>query len=342
MTKNENGKVLYLDILRLFAALCVIMLHCVTYYIGQISMYATKTWYICLILNEINRCGVPLFLMISGFLAMKNFQNGNIIYFYKKRFPRVLIPFIVWDIFYFIYYHLSDKKIPFVKEFFSDLIIGGSSYHLWYVYTITAIYLLTPFLIKLISKCGEKQLWWLFILIIFPGTIRPLINTFLPVYMYLFDGLIENYIGYFLLGYILGKTELKFSYRIIIYAGGFIGFIYGILYNYFSSSAESIPLPANGGYGINHYLCAAALFVFVKKLPEIKNPFVIKFVMKLSDVSYGVYLSHVLFIEIFKKSITFSLTPAVEIIFCFITVTLLSFAISYILSRIKYLNRIIL
>lgn len=46
-------------------------------------------------------------------------------------------------------------------------------------------------------------------IILFPTTLRPILNQLLPVDLYFFDPLMEGYVGYFLLGYLLGKETAK-------------------------------------------------------------------------------------------------------------------------------------
>ena len=75
---------------------------------------------------------------------------------------------------------------------------------MWFVYTMMGIYLAAPFLKRITDACTGRQLSLLLLLIIFPTSIRPLLNTVLPVYIYLFDPILEGYLGFFLMGYLLG------------------------------------------------------------------------------------------------------------------------------------------
>lgn len=63
------------------------------------------------------------------------------------------------------------------------------------------------------APCGHlgslKQLVWLEVLICLCTTLRPFVDTVLPVYIFMFEPLFNGHIGFFLLGYILGKTDIK-------------------------------------------------------------------------------------------------------------------------------------
>jgi hypothetical protein len=57
--------------------------------------------------NSLLRVCVPLFVLISGFFL---FPIGNERKFYKKRFTRVGIPFVVWCVIYALYYYAQGAN----------------------------------------------------------------------------------------------------------------------------------------------------------------------------------------------------------------------------------------
>ena len=124
----------------------------------------------------------------------------NRVPFYKKRLSRILIPLVIWNAVYCVHYHKD------VATYFAESINQGCAYHLWFLYLILGIYLLTPFLKQIVDHCTRSQLWWLLALICFAGTLRPLFNLATPFYLYLFPPMMEGYIGYFLFGYLLGTA----------------------------------------------------------------------------------------------------------------------------------------
>ncbi len=92
MVLREN-RIFYLDELRAIAILCVIFAH-------TIQNFPVNTDYltspILLSYLTVARMGVVLFFMISGALLIgKDFNLAN---FFKKRFSRVLIPTMFWQI----------------------------------------------------------------------------------------------------------------------------------------------------------------------------------------------------------------------------------------------------
>lgn len=104
-----KNKFVYIDYIRVFATLSLVLYHCLCYY--------TRRWpykeilipefeYIC---GRIVNISLPLFVFISGYLYSKLNSEGayqDILQFVKKKTIRLLFPWLVWSsLFYIIYYH---------------------------------------------------------------------------------------------------------------------------------------------------------------------------------------------------------------------------------------------
>lgn len=226
-----------------------------------------------------------------------------------------------------------------------SIIVNGSEYHLWFVYTLTGIYLFLPFLKRILDSCSEKERIWLLLFVLFPTTLRPFFNTVTPAYVYLFDPLMEGYLGYLILGYILGTTEFSKRKRMIFYAGGIAGFLIAVIGNRQASSSEGINLVFNGGYQLNHYLCASAVFVLAKQFPKMKAGWAVRFLSTYSGATYGIYLMHVLICDLTRINLLprlTGLTPFQEIIVLFMVTSLVSSCTMLLLSKVKYINKLLL
>ena len=66
------------DYLRVAAAAMVVMLHTITPALSSASLYGTTTFTCAVFLNSICRAGVPLFFMISGYLALTSPATDDI------------------------------------------------------------------------------------------------------------------------------------------------------------------------------------------------------------------------------------------------------------------------
>ena len=296
-----------------------------------------------MVINPMVRTGVPLFFMMSGYLLLRNPKTLQFGLFYRRRFGRILIPFLIWDAIYF-----ADKRrlaglSLFSTDFFKELFVNGSEYHLWYVYTLIGLYLFMPFLKRIVDACTLREDLWLLALTLFAPTLRPFFNTVTPFYVFLFDPLLEGYIGFVLLGYILGSAEISKRARVLIYLGGIAGLLICAVGNITACTPEVISLPFNGGYQINHYLCASAVFVFAKYLPELKNRKLAAGISTFAGVTYGMYLCHVLIHHMVMEQIEDVFTyKMAEIGVAFFFTVMISSVLMLLLSKVKYVNRLLL
>ena len=99
LSTNQTSRIVWLDVLRLFAIFMVICIHCSDPF--NVSPEARSN-------PEFNRWGsiygsflrpcVPLFVMITGILLLPvkmSFED-----FYKKRLLRIAFPFLLWSVLY--------------------------------------------------------------------------------------------------------------------------------------------------------------------------------------------------------------------------------------------------
>jgi surface polysaccharide O-acyltransferase-like enzyme len=332
MKENATREISYINYLRILAICLVIFLHCVSPFITNAVLYGTRSYWFCLITNEIARTGVPLFFMISGYLLLGSEKTLSIGDFYKRRLSRILIPLLFWNIAYYLYYGIYGDGSLDIKVFLSELLYNGTAYHLWYVYTLFGIYLMAPFLKRIVAACTENQVWLFMLIIMFTGTLRPIVNMVVPIYVHLFDPLMEGYIAYFVLGYILGTYLQERKHRYYLYFLGLFGGILGIVGNHLSSFYNHINLVFNGGYTINHFLLASALFVLIREINWLNLPRVKKFGSNASKLTFGVYFIHVMVMEMFT-TLALDLTPIYTMIAQFFFTTFLSFLLALVLSR---------
>ncbi len=336
---EEKTEVVYLHVLRIFAAVLVILLHCISPFYSDLRYFETRTWWICGFLNCLTRTAVPMFFMMSGYLLLKHPKTLDIIPFYKKRLPRLLIPLAVWNVIYYLYFYRANLS---VSDFFKQTLVSGTAYHLWFVYSMVGFYLLLPFLKRIVDQCTHGQLWWLLLLLAFTGTIRPFFNTVTPVYIYFFDALANGYLPYFLLGYLLGNGNPSRPKRMLIYGGGLIGVFLCVFGNWYASSPDGLSLIANGGYQLNHMLCASAVFVLFRQLPWEKCKLLVRLAPAWSKRTYGIYYIHVLVLELCVSYLPADMSPMTLILLRFFAVTAISFLAVLLIDKIKPLAKLLM
>lgn len=292
LQQAKKEQLSYLNYLRFGSILLVILLHCLTPFVENPHYYPLPSYKLILALNEIGRAGVPLFFMMSGFLLLRDPRTAEMASFYRRRLSRILLPLVIWNAVYCIHYHKG------ISAFFAETINQGSAYHHWFLYTLLGIYLIAPFLKQIVDHCSRKQLWWLLILISFTGTLRPMFNLSTPFYLYLFSPLMEGYLAYFLLGYLLGtmhsrgKKERLLAVLLVV-----SGFSLGALGNFLLSSPEAMTLPFNSGYSLNHFLLAGGIFLLARGCRWVEHPRVSSAGRLLSAITFQTYFVHVLVMD---------------------------------------------
>lgn len=332
---------IYLDLLRGGAAFLVVLLHCITPYLTSPNLFSGKAWWLCDLLSPLVRMGVPLFFMMSGFLLLNDPRTLDISSFYKRRFSRLALPFFFWDLFYFLTNCLFSHQFPSLFVFFKELLNQGSKYHLWYLYQLAGLYLLAPFLKRIVDNCTKKQLFALICVILTPTTFFRFLNVVQPyVTVSPFKALMEGYTGFFLLGYLLGKYNFSRKERLGIYAAGVAGYFLGAIGNYLTSSPEYMALLFNEGYAINHFLTSSAVFTLARHLPQGVLGRLGRVARPLARVSLGVYLVHPFLLTLVSTRVQLA-SPALTLLIHFLLVSGLSVLVSWVLSKIPVVRRVV-
>lgn len=342
----------YLDLLRCIAIYLVVLLHSFSPYSADIRLFGTKTWWAMDVLNGLTRMGVPLFFMISGYLALSDRRTERIFPFYRRRIGKLLLPLLVWNIVYFLFNGLLYHQPMDAVVFFNQLLGKGSKYHLWFLYQIIGLYFLAPFLKRIVDHTRKRELFVLLLVVLLVPTLFHFINgvqtavTIAP-----FGALVEGYAGFFLYGYLLGTVTLPPWAKRLIYASGIGGLFFGVLGNFLLSSPLGLNLHWNAGYSITHYLTSGAFFLWVKEIfGGRQNPLpawrvrILSVAAPLSKRTFGVYLSHVLFLELFcwlAAGWTAAWHPAVSIGVSALATALCSTGFSILFGKLPVLCKIV-
>ncbi|MGX7112350.1 acyltransferase family protein [Gemella cuniculi] len=164
-----NKRIVEYDILKIIAIILVVLSHSTYYQI--VSSYggvdyqtyiasdsAEKTYKIFDKVREIlYYFHMPMFMAISGtffYIQVKNKRWCNFNQFLSNKFKRLLIPYIAFTLFYTIpLKYISDyfNNISIARGIVGQLFLLGNS-HLWYLYTLFVIFLISFYILKLEMK----------------------------------------------------------------------------------------------------------------------------------------------------------------------------------------------
>lgn len=335
----------YIDLLRCMAVYMVIIFHCASGYVSQAAFFGTRTWWACLVISSFSRICISLFFMISGFLLLSGDKARDIRSFYRKRFARLALPFLFWDAAYFLERCMLEGIQPDIVLFFQELAGKGSRYHLWFVYQILALYLLAPFLKKIVDHSSTRELVLFLALILLQPTVFRFLNIIQStVNVAPFRALVEGFAGFFLLGYLLGAHPIPRHVKRAVYLAGCVGLVVNIVGNYRFSSPDGIALYFSENYAITQYMMACAVFLWVKETSGQFPAWLLRWAKGLSGLTFGIYFIHVLVLDAYGIAIRHmwpGLPDSIRIAVSFAIVPVFSTVFVYFFSKAPVLKRLI-
>lgn len=196
------------DMRKVISMICIMLLHIGDDY-GMVIIPEEPVYYfslgnICIVFTAF---AVPCFLMISGAFLLSNPQNREFKLFYRKSFLRIGLPTLSVSTLYVcynilkLYYHknfgieLSNTPVEYFIEWFR----GEPFYHLWYMYMLIGIYLLTPILIRL-REMLDFKIWKNFAVFSLVASVILWGTSTFKIHWGL-EGIV--FLGYFLIGDVL-------------------------------------------------------------------------------------------------------------------------------------------
>lgn len=218
---KKQEHIYYFDYLRLFAFISVIFMHVAA---GPLRQDINANWYVTNLLTCLAFTAVPVFFMMSGYLLMSSDKTANVSTL-KHRLPRLVVPLAFWSAVIIAKQMYINRSLDlrYLCSQILEALHGPIAVHLWFIYTIIAIYIISPFLYNLIhnlNKGGHKLL----LLIIAAVNIRHILYVLIPepfrkVLDWNFLNQLELFNGYlcvFFLGYYLASTEKHISNKLLL------------------------------------------------------------------------------------------------------------------------------
>ena len=270
-----------IDIIRIFAFVFIVFLHTLN------RQFGVDVWMGGYAIISI---GVNLFIMISGYLLLDKTEEA--IVFFKKRILNILPLFLVFNIIY-IYF----GKIPIMPVLKGKTI---SASHFWYIYMILGLYLLTPWLQKVL-KYAEKETLFVVFLWFLCNILNPYLRYFNLAEIPFSNFPLTGFIGYYILGYFVKKYDNKvkrtsFILIIVIYVLGFLLSFLSTKYVLAVTGKRASDFFDKNSLGT--FIMTLSFFVFWCKFNFSKRDRIIKIV---ADSTYFAFLVHLIVLHFIIK-----------------------------------------
>lgn len=332
-----NRRIGYLDNLRVIAIFAIILVHIS-------SLWVTSTiigvdWQN--LASTIGNIGVPIFLMITGALLL-NKNYPTITGFYKKRFPRITIPFIFWIIIYGIYSVHSTGNYDLANTFLNNL---G-----WYFYLIVGVYLAIPFINDFIRSRQLNEVKY-FIIIFILASIFYTCCKFFNISSYLDLRFFIGGLSYVIVGYYLANIKINSPRKTML--GCVLLFLVCLFVSYqipeigiYEFNNPNLYLNSYLDFSIFRLGLGTSVFLFVRCLFLNSHKTTSKLILSISKSSYGMYLSHVTLFLFIRNHLSIFTTGAegfgivIRMLLMTVGVFLITWIITVILSKIPYLKEI--
>jgi surface polysaccharide O-acyltransferase-like enzyme len=311
----RTTRVVYADILIIIAIFSVIILH-TSAIKWDTTPVASFEWQIFNIYDSLVRWCIPIFLMVSGMFFLdpeKKISKQDI---YSKYIFRVVCALVFWGTIYGLGSLLSQRVISHEElsiynfaKIPAKLIFGPPWYHLWFLYTIIGLYILTPLLRIFISACSKKDIEYFLILFMLFGTMLPLLNTVihqmkpsLSVNMSIDE--LGGLLGYFIAGYYFSKYDISPLIKNIIYIVAIVSLLLTIVVTSIVSIHDNKPNAyLYGSLLPNTMFTSYAFFILIKtELKDFKfKENTASIISYISSCTFGIYLVHDIFNQLFSN-----------------------------------------
>jgi surface polysaccharide O-acyltransferase-like enzyme len=341
------------NLIRVVAIVLVIMLHA-SVEPPATDLQAMTYWLTTNAYSSFAATCVPLFIILSGALLLQPSKvNEPVRVFLKKRFNRIGWAFIFWTAAYFAWRYFANHEVLTLNSTVQGL-LSGAYVHMWFLYLIAGLYLITPILRLVTAHGGRNLLKYLIVLWFLGVAVVPLLQlpnvydlSMIQVNVLVFGG----WIGYFILGIYLQKVHVRSSILYGLLLLGFAGTMIGTFlvtfsfhslgqYNFFYNSLT-----------VNVIVATVALYLILSKYPPgwpgANHPRANRVIQAISMNILPIYLFHFMILQSLQRGyfgFTISLTiidPIVEVPLITVVTLFITLGLILLMKKVPVLKKLI-
>ncbi|MEV6487789.1 acyltransferase family protein [Actinoplanes sp. NPDC051633] len=340
-----------LDALRLAAIAGVVAIHVFGLMIGK--LVGSRGWWAAVVLDVGSTWVVPVFVMISGALVLSPRAHADgPVAFYRKRFVRILPALVVWHLVYLLVVRAAMRGQDLSWGTVTANLINAKTYTaLYFLFLIAGLYVLAPVLAAFLGGGGRRRAYLLAAVAMVwtqgayaVATLSGKLGQPHPLPLDAWNQW-WPYVGLFLAGWALRKTVLSVPGMVVAFMLGTAAMAEAVWQfghpTALGPLAAFVPVTRLGPVVAVAALCffLVAVGVGARVTPSPRVTLVLK---RLSDASFGVFLVHLLILEIGRLTI-----PAVAaassfwvLLPTYVATLLVSFLVSLVAARIPYVRAV--
>lgn len=309
MEKKERD--INLDLIRCIAVISVISVHFFLNTDFYTKNMVGKTMCLAAIMRTAFMVCVPLFILLTGYLMnCKILQKG-----YYKGIYHTLETYIIVSIIVLLFKYYYMKNIDIKNGFFSILGVNANGYA-WYVEMYIGLFLLIPFLNIIWNGLHTKKEHVTLIITLMICTTFPTVFTM----FHFFEGKsvfpdwwVSLYpIMYYYVGAYIKKYSLtRISPKVLLGLLSCTIISFGIINFFISHGGHFLEGEYNKWYGFQNVINSILLFLAILNIKLDRLPVIIKkVIIKISQISFGIYLISYIFDNMFYPIFNISVSNA--------------------------------
>ncbi len=353
MAEKINGRVAYADLLRSLAVIGAILFHVAGSQMGAVAVNGQAWWVFNLYRCLVVWCA-PVFVMLSGMFLLDPKRGYPLPKLFFHNILRVVVCLGFWGGLYAVVAYLtSGGRFTWwgLWNAILDALRGNTHYHLWFLYIVIGLYLVTPVLRAFCRGAGRGDFHYFFILWFLFSSLLPMAFRVWPhstaVLKFWYNKLeiqaVLGYIGYYIAGYYLKEYLISRVAEALAYVLGIVGAVVTVWGTAVLSRQAGATVDSLLDFFSPNVVCFSVaivvLFRYVLGVSEERSRR-----QRLSHVArivFGIYLVHDFFLMLLRwlHITTLSFAPVASVPLLTAVVFLLSFAVAWLISKIPFVGR---
>ena len=305
MENAEKKRIAYMDFLKFISCLGVVIFHVAseTWYSYE-YFKIDNLWIIDNTYKGLLYSTLPVFVMITGANILD--REISIRKIYAKYIPRVLFFLLVWgEIYYAFQYRVFNLNSIF--KCLENILCGKAYTHLWYLYMLLGLYLITPVVSIVCRNANKSQMQYLMVLLFVFAFVARYLEAVFPSVVELKDALylsFPNFLLFYIGGFYCKKYSISKSQKIVLYISTAIILGALIIYSNYESLIRNVPVETIGVLHLGNCLLSFSSFVIAKDMSKIIEDcrFITIINNFINPLNFGIYLIHFIVIKVLAEN----------------------------------------